>query len=367
MKKAPLSPRLARLYAPLRAVPSARIGQILLLLGGGALAGALAARASLPLPWMLGPMLPVALATILLGLRPIPNHLRCLGQMLMGAAVGLYLTPSAVERILAFAGPILFGSLLMVLAACLISLVQLWLTRTDPATAIFANIPGGPMDMALMAAEHGGDPARVAAFQTVRIASVVLIFPPLMMALSPEIFPAERMQGTLLGSLPLAGLGLAAAALARRLRLLNPYFVGPLLASGALTGAGLELPPFHPALVPAGQVCVGVALGGMFQRQTFRGAGSFTLSLVLTTAGLLLASVAVSALQERLFEAEFATMVLAHAPAAIAEMVITAQVLHLDVPLVAAFQLARILLGLMLGSLFFRAYTALRPGPGQGR
>lgn len=333
-----------------------RTAAVAALLGAGGAAGWIATLMHVPLSWMIGPLLLIGVATIAFGLPSLPLLFRYSGQVVIGSAVGLYLTPAAMERIVANAVPILLGTVLMTLLACAISLAQIRLSNADPATAIFSNIPGGPLDMAMMAASNGGDPARTAAYQMVRIATVVLLFPPVIMLSSPEIFPREAAYGGWSDSLALGMIGIVAAFAARKLRIMNPFFIGPLLAVGALTAGGLDLSAYHEGVVPAAQVLFGVTLGGMFQRRTFEHAGRFMVSLVMTTVTLLAGTVAVSELLVLLFDANFPTMVLGNAPAAVAEMVITAQVLHLDVPLVASFQVARVVIGLFLGGFFFHCY-----------
>lgn len=121
--------------------------------------------------------------------------------------------------------------------------------------------------------------------------------------------------------------------------------------------SGPKVLTLPPAIHAARQVLFGVTLGGMFQRGTFEEAGKFMVSLILTTVTLLAASLVVAELLVLLFHGDFSTVALGNAPAAVAEMVITAQLLHLDVPLVASFQVARVVLGLFLGGLFFTLYT----------
>src|SRR5690606_31521045 len=142
----------------------------------------------------------------------------------------------------------------------------------------------------------------------------------------------------------------------RRLSLINPYFLGPMLLVGALTALDVDLSHFHEGLVPAAQVLMGVSLGGMFQRDILVGSGRFLASLVATSLALLVVSALLAWTISQLYSAELATMMLANAPGAVPEMVITAQVLHLDVPLVASFQFVRIVMSLSMAALFFRLY-----------
>lgn len=342
------------------------------LIAASALAGWAANRIHVPLAWMVAPLVVSCIATIAFGLPRLPIRVRYVGQVIVGAAVGLYLTPEALARIGDFAVPILLGAAGITLAACLIALAQIKLWGIDPATAVFSSVPGGPVDMAMMADQNGGDPARTALAQTLRIAMVVLLFPPILLGLAGDAAPRLVEYGTWPESALIVLVAGTAGVAARSLGFINPYFLGPMLVVGAVTALDVDLSHFHEGVVPAAQVLMGVSLGGMFQRDILVGSGRFLLSLVLTSLVLLAVSGLVAELVARLFSADLATMMLANAPGAVPEMVITAQVLHLDVPLVASFQFVRIVLSLSMAALFFRLYrmaelrlAARRAGSGQ--
>lgn len=329
---------------------------ILVLLTIGGVSGYLATLARIPLAWMVAPLITVGTATIAFGLPQLPIRLRHLGQIVVGSAVGLHLTPAAIERIGQDAVPILLGAGIITIAACLIGLTQIRFARTDPATAIFSSVPGGPMDMALMAANHGGDATRTAISQTIRIAMVVVLFPPVLILYSAETFPVAQAFGGWTSSGVLIAVGALAGIALAAIRFLNPYFMGPLIVVGALTGLDVGLEPHHEGVVPAAQVLLGTSLGGMFQSSIFRGSGRFLAGTVATTLVLIAVSAAASELLAVWFDRDFPTMLLSNAPGATTEMVITAQVLHLDVPMVASYQIVRIVFGLLITGLFFRLY-----------
>jgi len=326
----------------------------------GGVAGWLANRVGIPLAWMVGPLVVTAIATLSLKLPRLPVRARYVGQVIVGSAVGLYLSPEALDRILENAVPIVLGSLIITAAACIIAIAQIRLAGANPATAVFSNVPGGPVDMAFLAGQYGGDPARTALAQTLRVTMVVLVLPPILIGFSDDVSARVYQYGTLADSAVLIAAGGVAGLLFRYLRLINPYFLGPMIVIGAATALGVDLSHFHEGFVPAGQVLLGVSLGGMFQRSVFQNAGRFIVSLVMTSALLLLISAVTAELIVALFSADLPTMVLANAPGGVPEMVITAQVLHLDVPLVASFQFVRIIFSLSVAALLFRAVSSIR-------
>ena len=57
-------------------------------------------------------------------------------------------------------------------------------SRLDFASALFATIPSGVADMALLADEMSGDGAKVALIQTIRLISVIAVFPQIYLTIS---------------------------------------------------------------------------------------------------------------------------------------------------------------------------------------
>ncbi|MEO3388603.1 AbrB family transcriptional regulator [Mesorhizobium sp. CAU 1741] len=332
-----------------------KIGLPLLLIASAGI-GWLANRAGIPLAWMVAPMILSATSTMIFDLPRLPVKVRYIGQCVVGAAVGLYLTPEALARIVEFAVPILLGAAAITSAACVIALIQIRFAGADPATAVFSNVPGGPMDMALLAHQNGGDPGRTALAQTLRIAMVVLLFPPILFGLSDDPMPRIVEYGTYFDSLLIVLVAIVAGIIAKRLNFINAFFLGPLLVVGAATGMNVGLSHFHEGIVPAAQVLLGVSLGGMFQREVLSGAGRFLGSILATSACLMVVSFLVAEAIAQIYGSDLATMALANAPGAVPEMVVTAQVLHLEVPLVASFQFVRIVFSLAMAAIFFRLY-----------
>src|SRR5690606_42053370 len=66
--------------------------------------GYLLSLARLPLPWMIGPMLVTAAASILGHAPALPASGRIAGQVVVAATGGLYFTPGAVELLAGQAG-----------------------------------------------------------------------------------------------------------------------------------------------------------------------------------------------------------------------------------------------------------------------
>jgi hypothetical protein len=126
-----------------------------------------------------------------------------------------------------------------------------------------------------------------------------------------------------------------------RLGVPNPWVLGALAVTMALTASGAHLSNLPKAVSNAGQLCIGVALGARFAPAFLHRSPRW----LAAVAGGTVAMIAVSALfawaLAKAAGLRPADVVLGNSPGGIAEMAITAAVLHLGVPTVTAFHLLR--------------------------
>src|SRR4051812_16423367 len=139
--------------------------------------GALCSYAHVPLPWMIGPLVAMALARFLGADVVAPRGGREAAQVVIGCALGLYFTPVVAREVVAYWPLLLAAAALALGLAC----ASGWfLSRTaglDPTTAIFASVPGGAAEMTILGERFGALSDRVALAQSLRIVIVVLTVP----------------------------------------------------------------------------------------------------------------------------------------------------------------------------------------------
>ena len=324
------------------------LGTLLLATAAGAAAQAL----RLPLPWMVGPLLATALA----GVSGVPlaasNRLRNAGQWAIGVSLGLYFTPSVGLLFLPLAPAIAAG---VVWALLLGYGFHRWLAALNPAesaaTTYYAAAIGGASEMAVLADRAGARVDRVAAAHSLRVLLVVLVLP-LSFQLT-GVHGADAAEPALRelrpgGLVVLTGLTLAGAALMRWARLPNPFVLGALGVTAALTLAGVELSALPRWASNAGQLFIGVALGTRFTPEFARVAPRWLLSVAGGTLAMLGVSAVFAVGLAALAGLHPATAILATSPGGIAEMCITAKVLELGVPVVTAFHVVRYVAVLLL-------------------
>lgn len=322
-----------------------------LLAAGG---GWVAQQFNLPLAWLIGSML----VTIALGLRfpiTVPRTLYRSGQVIVGTAVGLTVSPDVVDRIGPHLPTILGGALISIAVGRLLAPLVARAGRLDLRTAFFAMVPAGISEMADLAARHGADAGAVALFHTLRVAFIVLLLPLLIVTLSPTAIPSHAPSGTWDMGLALALLaGLAAGFLGNWLGLPSAFVVGPMLALAILSVSAVLAAREPAVLLAVAQIALGMSLGARFRSETLKRlprALTGGIPLILLHGALMLGLAVVLGGLSGLALPE---LLMGFATGGTAEMVLTAQIVAADAALVAAYQVTRGLLGNLLASPIYR-------------
>lgn len=328
-----------------------------------------------PLPWMIGPLVLTALLSVARAPVQASGRLRNAGQWAIGTALGLYFTPDVLVTMLALAPVLVLGALWALVLGDGFARWLRWSQRggapLHPATAYFAAAIGGASEMAVLAERHGGAVDTVAAAHSLRVLMVVVILPFALQGLGVHGLEDPPLLAGRIDAAGLAGLALAtlAGALAlRRWGVPNPWVLGPLLVALVITAAGLHLSALPRAATNAGQLFIGVALGARFSPEFVRRAPRWLAAVAIGTLGMIGLSALFGLALAWVFGLAPGSVVLGNSPGGIAEMAITAAVLHLGVPTVTAFHLLRYLVVLLAtGPLYrwrFARPAAVRPSSG---
>ncbi|MEO5732137.1 MAG: AbrB family transcriptional regulator [Rubrivivax sp.] len=333
-----------------------------------ALLAALACQAlHTPLPWMIGPLL----TTATLGIAGAPllgsNRLRNIGQWMIGVALGLYFTPDVVSLLASLAPAVLAGVVWALAMGYAFYRVLLKANGGDHATAFFAGAIGGASEMSVLAERNGGRVDRVAAAHSLRVLIVVVLIPLGFQAAG--LHGADASQLALQAVHPLGLLALLAAsavgiAIMRWLKAPNPFVLGALLMTIALTASGVELSALPKAASNAGQLFIGVALGTRFTPAFARAAPRWLGTVAVGTLVMIGASGVFAWLLAQGAGLHPASVALGTAPGGIAEMCITAKVLQLGVPVVTVFHVVRYVAVLTLTAPLYRWLSSRRLAAG---
>jgi uncharacterized protein len=337
-------------------------------IGAGALTfviaviGAVLARlAHLPLPWLLGALFATAAAGLLgAPIRPI-RYGRTVGQVVIGSAIGVQFKVSVILALVSLLHVMVIVAVLSILVGACGALLLKRMTHMDKTTAFFATVPGGVAEMVNIAPRYGAELEPIMLAQTLRVGLIVAVAPFLVTLFAHG--PTSYVAPAVIMGWPIALVLLAAAALGgaafASFTFPNAWFMGAIavgIVFGMLGFAEGRMPDL--ILIPA-QILIGASLGVQFRRE-------FLTRLVIL---MLASSIAVlfAATTMALIAAAFAymlgmptpTLVLAFAPAGMAEMVLTAKLLGLDGTVVAGFQLVRIIIILLLAQPTYRLFAKL--------
>lgn len=327
-----------------------------LLTAGCAIAGGyIVSLFGIPIAWLIGAMVATS-AIALMGL-PLadPRALRPPVRAAIGCMLGSGLGGDLGAGLLQWLLPIS-----VLLAVTFVSTSLCWLVlrrvgRLDSGTALFGAMPGGLIEMTMLADSRGGNPAAIAVIHTVRIFAVILSMPVLLVTLlGLEALPAGPARTPvadfdLVNLLWLLGCAVLGIPLGRYLRLPSPDMFGPLILSGIVHVAGWSQFQVPMIIMLIAQVIIGTIIGvrfkGLSSRWFVRLAALSFLTLAVHCSMAIGAALAVA----NLTGIELVLLLLAYAPAGMSEMSLIAVAIGRDAVFVASHQLARIFSILLVG------------------
>lgn len=337
----------------------------LIALGLGTLGGWGAHQLHLPLAWLLGALFTTAVLaasgrSIEVGIS------RSYALVVLGLGLGQSFTAPILA---ALAGhiPLLLLSAAATMATGIVGArVYTRVAALDPRTAFFCGVPGGVVLMAVHAQRAGVSESHVTLAQTIRLLGVVVLYPPLIAYIMPTevALAAETAAVVEMPAIPTLVMwccaGLGAAQIGRTIGLPNPWMLAPCVL--AITLASLDtLPVMLPdALLVAGQVVLGVALGARMTPAFFRGAGRLIIASLLSAFVLSALLLMLGALVSVVGGLPMSASLLGMAPGGMPEMTVTAHALGASVPLVLGFHLVRVVFSNLLVEPTWRLARVLR-------
>jgi membrane AbrB-like protein len=303
-----------------------------------------------PMPWMLGPLCACLLASLVNVPLAAPMAIRPPMTAMIGVMMGAGYSPALFGQVGSWWATILGLVVFMALAGLVCVSYFRLVARYDFATAYFAGMPGGLVEMVLLGENSGADMRKVALTHSARIVFTVMSIPFLVQWL--EGAPIARMAASDISMLDmnltdygwLAFTLLAGLLLGRFVKLPSRYLMGPLIISVAVHISGLSTfkPPWELVLVA--QVVLGTVIGCRFS-----GSGTLEILGILVVAFgscvLMIGLSIVFALgvsyvtQYTLIE-----LLLAYSPGGLAEMGLLALALNVEVALVSTHHILRILI-----------------------
>ncbi|MEM6390889.1 MAG: AbrB family transcriptional regulator [Pseudomonadota bacterium] len=307
---------------------------------------ALFSFSGLPLPWLLGPIFACLTAALLgvelKGYKPVNDAMRAI----LGVAVGATLSVSVLVSMLDM-WPTLLLIPLIIAAAGLIGVPyfqRLW--GFDFATSYYSAMPGGLQDMLAFGEEAGGDVRALSLIHATRVLLIVVSLPFLLQGIWG--IDLSNPPGASALSLPprqlawMVAAGLVGWQVARLVGLFGASIIGPMIAAGALSIAGIleNRPPAEA--IWAAQFFIGMTVGSKYSGIT----GEEVRRDVAAALGYCVILIAIAAAFTEfvilLGLAPPLEALLAFAPGGQAEMTVLALISGADLAFVVAHHLLRI-------------------------
>jgi hypothetical protein len=327
-----------------------------------------AERLKFPAATFLGPMFFVG-ATAIVGLpQPTyPPEAILLLQATFGVFLGCMADRDSVLRIRAMGAPVAITALWTVVTSFILAFVLAHTTGLDVKTAFLSTVPGGIPEMSAMSIAMGGNTAIVVAMQTLRVIAIMGAFP-LLTKRAVATRAAQPGDPSRAGSLAADGrrgpagwlislaLGLTGGVTLAFLQVPAGGILGSMavVAVGRVAGFGLTRPPAWLRLVA--MFGISSYVGTTLSYHTLVELRDIAVPAVIVSLGILVSGLALARFVQLRSSMDYATALLACAPAGVSQMVIIADELGTDPLTVTVFQLTRLMVCVFVMPVLFALF-----------
>lgn len=144
-----------------------------------AIGGILLEKMKMPLGYMVGAMIAVAIYNVFTGLASYPSSLKLAMQIIIGSCIGCKVGMDQVRQLRKAWFPTLVVCISTTAFTLLFGMIVYKVTNFDLPTAMFSIAPGGAADMAIVSSAYGANEAYVSIVNTLRLIFNVSIFLPI--------------------------------------------------------------------------------------------------------------------------------------------------------------------------------------------
>jgi membrane AbrB-like protein len=307
-----------------------------------------------PIPWLLGPMAALLIASRFKNVKLIwPVSMRNTGLIIVGYSIGISFTTSSLSDMISHLPSMLILTPLIVLVCAGSAFVMSKYSGIDYPTSLTSSIPGGLSQIVVFAEEMKSiDITTVTFFHVTRVIMVVFLVP--LLIISP-LFAANRTNDSskIMDNVipewsdlfPLIFLFALICFLAARIgkifKLPAPYFLGPVIVTAAIGLLGLQGPPLPLSLLDISQFMVGGYIGLLLKPEQLDNKRKTLLLALMNGLILICATMFFSFLLTKYYDLSAITGFLSLAPGGMDQMGIIAQEVNADVSTVTSYQLFR--------------------------
>ncbi|MGE7907232.1 AbrB family transcriptional regulator [Peribacillus sp. NPDC094092] len=316
--------------------------------------GGLFSLMRLPIPWLLGPMAALLIASRFKNIKLIwPVSIRNTGLIIVGYSIGISFTKSSLSDMISHLPSMLILTALIVLVCVCSAFVLSKCSGIDYPTSLTSSIPGGLSQIVVFAEEMKEiDITTVTFFHVTRVIMVVFLVP---LLISSPIFATKNTHdysGIIKSAIPewndlfpliflFALICFLAARIGKIIKLPAPYFLGPVIVSAAIGLFGLQGPSLPPSLLDISQFMVGGYIGLLLKPEQLDNKRKTILLALMNGLILIGATMFFSFLLTQYYDLAAITGFLSLAPGGMDQMGIVAQEVNADVSTVTSYQLFR--------------------------
>lgn len=323
----------------------------------GAIGGAIAHWAGVPLAWMLGALFFCMFASLAGMPVDVPFWLRANFLILVGLFLGESFDGVTAAELAKWPLTLIGAIIYVPVAGAAAYLFYHFVMRQEVLTAICSAIPGGLTALVMISAEFGADERTVALSQSMRVAIVIFAAPLIAFGLLGFTEPQEQVLNaraliSLVDFLVLITVAILACYALGAIGMPLPYMFGPVLASALLRMAGVVEGALPQWLVEAALVVTGSAIGCRFHGVSFGKWLGVAAATLVGTSIMMVVTLVFALAATAWLDIEFFAALLAYAPGGIAEMSLIALAIEADPSFVSVHHLIRICAILLVAPLF---------------
>lgn len=314
---------------------------------------------NLPLPWLLGSIFASSIAMRFNNL-PIktPKSFSPPARVLIGLTIGSAFTPEILQYL-----HIYFYSLLLVIPYTIITIICgmfyfYKLQGFDKKTAYLSSMPGGVIEMVIIAEEIKANISKITLVQSSRLFFIVITLP----FIIQYIFHVD-ISGNKLITIPMKDikllelsilivLGFIGGIIAKKIKLSAAFLIGPMIVSIALHSTGIITTIVPDELLKFVQVVFGTIIGFTFKGVDFK----TILKTLIATLGHFIILVTISVIfiviVYYLFDFPIISTLLAFSPGGQAEINLIAILVGANVPYITLHHIVRLFIVMNIAPVF---------------
>ncbi|MFO7941452.1 MAG: AbrB family transcriptional regulator [Bacillota bacterium] len=309
----------------------------------------------LPAAGLVGAMFATAAASVVgFSWAPVPGWINILLQAVVGVMIGSKIGRESLSLLRTLVFPSLMVAAWMVGTGVVVGWILSLLTTLDFATSIFSAAPGGIAEMSVIALDYGADVSAVALLQFIRIMGTYALVPAVSQRFGRRLDPGpaetagvtqsstRESPGTAHPLYVTLGVGLLGGFSAWWVGIPAGGIVGSMLSVGSLQIAGIRLRGLPRSGIVAAQIGLGGILGLNFDPEMLSRFGTMIAPVLLLTALLLGAGLALGFVLHYVFGWDLTTALLSSAAAGLTQMGAIALEMEADAVRVSLLHLVRI-------------------------